>query len=101
MLGCYGNEEMHTPSPDAMAENGIRYTNAYSCQPVCGPARICPEGWNPDYWYDMKCYLEELSEQERVFSRKQEASDQGIGRSSPMDTAVHSLIGDDSCYAGE
>ena len=110
MLGCYGNQDMHTPYLDGLAEKGIRYTNAYSCQPVCGPARSaiftglyphsngsfansmalgdnvktigqrltdqgihsayigkyhldggdyfglgrCPEGWDADYWYDMK-----------------------------------------------
>lgn len=30
----------------------------------------CPEGWDADYWYDMKCYLNELSENERVCSRQ-------------------------------
>lgn len=30
----------------------------------------CPKGWDPEYWYDMKCYLEELTEQERLESRK-------------------------------
>ena len=110
MVGCYGNPKMNTPNLDRLAEEGIRYENAYTCQPVCGPARSaiftgtfphtngmvtnsiamgdniktigqrlsdnniecgyigkwhldgsdyfgnghCPEGWNPDYWYDMK-----------------------------------------------
>ena len=126
MLGCYGDSRMKTPNLDHLAEGGIRYENAYSCQPVCGPARgaiftglfphsngvstnsmplgegvktigqrltdqdvhcgyigkwhldgggyfgygKCPEGWDPDYWYDMRCYLEELTEEERVKSRK-------------------------------
>ena len=134
MLGCYGNKAMNTPCLDAMAAEGIRYDNAYSCQPVCGPARSsiftgtyphsngsiansmplganvktigqrltdngihaayigkyhldggdyfglgkCPEGWDPDYWYDMKCYLEELTEQERVLSRQPDTNRQGI-----------------------
>ncbi|HHT80455.1 MAG TPA: sulfatase-like hydrolase/transferase [Spirochaetales bacterium] len=39
MLGCYGNEKMKTPHLDKMAEGGIRYTQAYTTQPVCGPAR--------------------------------------------------------------
>ena len=39
MLGCYGNSNMKTPYLDKLAEEGIRYENAYSCQPVCGPAR--------------------------------------------------------------
>ena len=39
MVGCYGNPDMHTPNLDRLAENGVRYQNAYTCQPVCGPAR--------------------------------------------------------------
>ena len=125
MLGCYGNSDMYTPNLDRLAAGGIRYENAYTCQPVCGPARsaiftgtfphtngmvsnsvamganaktigqhlnrhqipcgyigkwhldggdyfgfgICPEGWEPEYWYDMKCYLEELSPKDRIRSR--------------------------------
>ena len=29
----------------------------------------CPDGWDKDYWYDMRCYLEELSEEDRYGSR--------------------------------
>ncbi|MFW6269270.1 MAG: sulfatase-like hydrolase/transferase [Bacillota bacterium] len=32
----------------------------------------CPDGWDSEYWYDMRCYLEELSAKDRVRSRKQE-----------------------------
>ena len=39
MLGCYGDSRMITPNLDRLAQEGIRYENAYSCQPVCGPAR--------------------------------------------------------------
>ncbi len=39
MLGCYGNADMKTPNLDRLANEGIRYENAYTCQPVCGPAR--------------------------------------------------------------
>ena len=126
MVGCYGNKQMLTPNLDLLASEGIRYENAYSCQPVCGPARSaiftgtfphsngmvtngvplgdnvktigqrlsdngircgyigkwhldggdyfglgkCPEGWEKEYWYDMKTYLEELTEDERVRSRQ-------------------------------
>lgn len=133
-LGCYGDPNMITPNLDAMASNGVRMERAYTCQPVCGPARsalftgmyphsngswgncmplganvrtlgeylsnqgfkcgyigkwhldggdyfgngICPQGWDTDYWYDMKNYLDELSEDERVYSRNCEASDDGI-----------------------
>lgn len=126
MLGCYGDSRMRTPNLDRLAAEGIRYENAYTCQPVCGPARSaiftgtfphsngvtansmplgdnvktlgqrltdagihcgyigkwhldggdyfglgrCPEGWDKEYWYDMKCYLEELTEEERIRSRR-------------------------------
>ncbi|MFW6308542.1 MAG: sulfatase-like hydrolase/transferase [bacterium] len=29
----------------------------------------CPEGWDPEYWYDMRNYLEELSPEDRKRSR--------------------------------
>lgn len=130
MLGCYGNKQMITPNLDRLAEEGIRYENAYTCQPVCGPARsaiftgtfphtngvvtnsiamgdnvktigqrltdngyhcgfigkwhldggdyfgtgICPEGWDEKYWYDMRRYLDELSEEDRVRSRKSDTA---------------------------
>lgn len=31
---------------------------------------ICPEGYDKKYWYDMKLYLDELSEEEKLKSRK-------------------------------
>jgi len=30
----------------------------------------CPDGWNPDYWYDMRNFLEELIPEERYNSRQ-------------------------------
>ncbi len=130
MVGCYGDSRMKTPNLDKLASEGIKYENAYTCQPVCGPARSsiftgtfphtngmvtncialgdnvktigqrltdqgincgyigkwhldgsdyfglgrCPEGWNNEYWYDMKCYLEELTEEERILSRQPKTS---------------------------
>jgi uncharacterized sulfatase len=125
MLGCYGNPDMKTPGLDRLASEGVRFDKAYTCQPVCGPARAamftgtyphsngawgnsmalgdnvktigqrlrdngihaayvgkwhldggdyfglgrCPDGWDADYWYDMRNYLDELSEEERLRSR--------------------------------
>ncbi|QQO07895.1 sulfatase-like hydrolase/transferase [Breznakiella homolactica] len=39
MVGCYGYPDMKTPCIDALAREGVRYDKAYTCQPVCGPAR--------------------------------------------------------------
>lgn len=38
-LSCYGRKEYSTPNLDWLAENGIRFTNAYSASPVCTPTR--------------------------------------------------------------
>lgn len=134
MLGCYGNPDMKTPSMDALATRGIRFDKAYTCQPVCGPARSalftgiyphsnsswgnsmpignnvktigqrlsdngihsgyigkwhvdggdyfglgkCDAGWDEDYWYDMKNYLEELTEEERIKSRTPAVNKEGV-----------------------
>ena len=39
---------------------------------------VCPPGWDPAYWYDMKCYLDELTDEERLFSRKAANSDKNL-----------------------
>jgi uncharacterized sulfatase len=135
MVSCYGNPAMKTPNLDRLADGGVRFERAYTCQPVCGPARaalftgtwphgnncwansmapdmktrtlgpraealglhtayvgkwhldggdyfgdgVCPAGWNPDYWYDMKCYLDELTPEERQASRKEKTNFEGAG----------------------
>ncbi len=38
----------------------------------------CPEGWDEDYWYDMRTYLEELSEKERVLSRLAKTNEEDV-----------------------
>lgn len=39
-LSCYGHPHLHTPHIDALAERGVRFTNAYVQSPVCGPSRM-------------------------------------------------------------
>lgn len=38
-LGVYGSEFYDTPNLDALAKQGIRFTDAYSAHPVCSVAR--------------------------------------------------------------
>ncbi len=134
MLGCYADTGLRTPCLDRLAAAGIRFERAYTCQPVCGPARAalftgtyphscgswansmpigttcktvgqrlsdnglttayigkwhvdgsdyfglgrCPDGWDPDTWYDMRNYLEELSPEDRLRSRNCETILDGI-----------------------
>ncbi len=38
-LSCYGSESYQTPHLDRLAEEGVRFTHAYS-QPLCTPTRV-------------------------------------------------------------
>ncbi len=38
-LGCYGNQFNETPALDALAAQGILFTQAYATCPVCSPSR--------------------------------------------------------------
>jgi len=136
MLGCYGNADLNTPCIDELSQNSVTFDRAYTCQPVCGPARstiftglyphsngvwtnslapydnvktvgqrvrdngiraayvgkwhldggdyfgtgICPDGWDSEYWYDMKTYLDELTPEERLKSRKVSTMRENIDR---------------------
>lgn len=55
MMSCAGNEYISTPAMDYIAENGIRFTRAYSPNPVCSPARVSMmTGRFPGYFSDEK-----------------------------------------------
>ncbi len=38
-LGCYGSDFYKTPNIDKLAQEGMRFTNAYAACPVCSPTR--------------------------------------------------------------
>ena len=38
-IGCYGNKDASTPVIDKLAEEGVRFTNAFSTGTVCSPSR--------------------------------------------------------------
>lgn len=131
MVSCYEDIGVKTPNINALAKSGVKFTKAYTVQPVCGPARsaiftgqypcingaytnsiapglnvktigqrlsdkgiltgyigkwhldgsdyfglgTAPDGWDADSWYDMRNYLEELSLEDRVKSRKKTTMD--------------------------
>ncbi len=52
--GCFGQELNVTPNLDKMAEEGVLFTNAFTCQPVCGPARSCLQ--TGKYATETMCY---------------------------------------------
>jgi arylsulfatase A-like enzyme len=38
-LGCYGATEVKTPRIDALADEGVRFTDYYAAAPICSPSR--------------------------------------------------------------
>jgi arylsulfatase A-like enzyme len=40
-LSCYGSTFYDTPRIDALARDGVRFTDGYAACPVCSPARAC------------------------------------------------------------
>ena len=38
-LGCYGRKDHRTPNLDKLATQGMRFTSAYTAQPICSPSR--------------------------------------------------------------
>lgn len=63
-LSCYGSESYGTPNLDRLAEEGIRFTHAYS-QPLCTPTRvqIMTGKYNHRNWL----YFGTLDPKERTF----------------------------------
>ena len=48
MVGCYGNEKMKTPNLDRLAQEGIRYENAYTCRSEeRRVGKECRSRWSP------------------------------------------------------
>jgi choline-sulfatase len=55
MMSCAGNSYLKTPALDYIANNGIRFTRAYTTNPVCSPARVSMmTGRFPSYFTDDK-----------------------------------------------
>ncbi len=38
-LGCYGNKDVQTPNIDALAREGMLFTNMFAASPTCAPSR--------------------------------------------------------------
>lgn len=58
-LGCYGQKLEVTPNLDRMASLGIRFEHAFTCQPVCGPARACIQ--TGKYATEVGCHTNNLA----------------------------------------
>jgi choline-sulfatase len=55
MMSCAGNNYLKTPALDYIANNGIRFTRAYTTNPVCSPARVSMmTGRFPSFFNDVE-----------------------------------------------
>jgi uncharacterized sulfatase len=57
-LGCYGQRLPITPNLDRLAAEGVRFEHAFTCQPVCGPARACLQ--TGKYATETGCYVNDI-----------------------------------------
>ena len=74
-IGCYGQELNITPNLDAIAKEGVRFENAFTCQPVCGPARsILQTGL---YATETGCYRNDVALPEGVKTLPMHFKEQG------------------------
>lgn len=63
-LGVYGADYIHTPHIDALAGQGVTFTNAHCQQAVCGPSRASlMTGMRPDYTgvWDLKTRMRDIN----------------------------------------
>ncbi|MCF8381737.1 MAG: sulfatase-like hydrolase/transferase [Bacteroidales bacterium] len=50
-LGCYGNNDVHSPHIDQLAAEGIRFNQFYVNSPICSPSRVAvTTGQFPSRW---------------------------------------------------
>jgi len=57
-VGCYGSDLHETPNIDSLAQQGMRFTDAYAAAPVCSPTRASimtgkyPARLHMTIWYE-------------------------------------------------
>ncbi|RDY26031.1 arylsulfatase [Romboutsia weinsteinii] len=57
-VGVYGQSLDITPNLDNMASEGVKFENAFTCQPVCGPARSCMQ--TGKYATQTDCFINDI-----------------------------------------
>jgi len=57
-FGCYGHPTIRTPNVDELAQEGLRFENAFVTTPQCSPSRAC--FWTGKYAHSMR--VEDLHE---------------------------------------
>lgn len=70
-LGCFGDKYASTPHLDALASRGTRFRHAWSCAPVCAPARttIISGMYPPSTGSEHMRSITRLAPDQRMFPR--------------------------------
>jgi choline-sulfatase len=76
IAGCYGHPLVRTPNIDRLAENGTRFTSAYTNCPICVPARASLATGR--YVHDIRYWDNGISYDGRVPSWHRRLRDQGF-----------------------
>jgi arylsulfatase A-like enzyme len=77
-LGCYGSTFYETPNLDALASDGVRFTNGYASCPVCSPSRASiqtgkyPVKVGITDWIPGRAFYSETTERNRFLSAELE-----------------------------
>lgn len=106
-VGCYGQELPITPNLDAMANEGVRIEHAFTCQPVCGPARACLQ--TGKYATEIGCYRNAIALPQNIKTMPMYLSEVGyqvgyIGKWHLASTSLrgsHEAIGEEMHYETE
>jgi len=96
-LGCYGSAICRTPHADALAREGVRFTNAYAACPICTPARASIQTGLYPFRHGMQaniytrgCMVHELPDVPTLLSRRL----QGLGYATGYTGKWHLGFGD-------
>jgi len=89
-LGCYGQEKIETPHIDALAANGIRFTQHYSGSPVCAPSRcVLMTGKHTGHAYIRG--NDEWSERGDVWNFAKAVNDPGLEGQRPLPAGTNTI----------
>jgi len=87
-LGCYGETPCQTPNIDRLAGEGVQFETAYTCCPVCSPARatimtgLYPHGHGViSNVQNLGCNVNELADRPGLLSRRLGAAGYRLGYS--------------------
>ena len=75
-LGCYNESIDFTPNLDRLAAEGVKFSSAFTCQPVCGPARACLQ--TGLYATQAGCYRNNIALPEGVTTIAERFNQQGF-----------------------